>query len=202
MDESPPAPSSTKTETNPSEKETKKNSREPLFGVILLGAIVFFLLLAVAGIAWAIYGGVAQNQAEKNEPSITTLGEEAKEEEEIPQTAPAENPTPPPSSEQAVPAAPEESKIMAVSILNGGAAGGSAGKLVTALKQEGYTQVTASDSTGNYTGVVIYHAANLANEAEALKSAVAKTYPKVTVLAAVSSNKETSTSPLTIIIGR
>lgn len=192
-----------------SEKKTKKNSREPLFGILLLGVIVVFLLLAAAGIAWAIYGGVAQNQAEKNELSISGLGaagensaekEAEKKQEATPAASPAPadtSKTPPASSATSPPA-----QTPAVSVLNGGATVGSAGKLVTALKQEGYTRITAGDTTTNYTGVVIYYAEAVAQEAESLKLTVIKTYPKVTIAKAITANAETTKSPLTVIIGR
>ena len=187
------------------EAERKNVSREPLLGGLLLGALILFALLALAGIAWAIYGGVTKQQAASSEPSITSLEKETEapqEEAATPVTAttsPASDTATPASS---APANAQPGKTTVVSVLNGGAAGGSAGKLAATLRQEGYTQVTARDATGNYTGVVIYHAANLSAEAETLKTAVAKTYPNVTIAPAIASNKATSTSPLTVIIGR
>ncbi len=182
-------------ESSATTPEKKKKSRESLFGGLLFGVMIIFILMVLAGIGWAVWGGVSYNQAENQELSISALGEivEAVKEEVTGETEPV------PSAETATPAV---SKSTAISVLNGGAVGGSAGKLVTAIKQDGYTAVTAGDATADYTGVVIYYAETVAKEAEALKTTVAKAYPNVTTAKALATTKETSTSPLTVIIGR
>lgn len=196
-------------ESPPSEKETeqktKEHSKEPLFGLLLLGAIVVFLLLAAAGIGWAVYGGVSKNQAENRELSIAALGQPEDQTGEAPESTPMEDPAPPASSPQAatepaVPIAPA-TKNTVVRVLNGGAAKGSAGKLAESIKQDGYTQVSAGDATGNYTGVVIYYAESLAKEAELLKASVVKMYPSASTAQASAANRETAPAPLTVIIG-
>ncbi len=86
--------------------------------------------------------------------------------------------------------------------MNGGAAKGTAGTVAEMLKQAGYTKVTPGNTVKDYSGTVIYHAAGLEQEAAALKEALIKKYPTVSISPAVAGNKETSMAPLTVIIGK
>lgn len=175
------------------------HSREPLFGVLLLILIIILILGFVAGLGWTGYSTWKMAKEKDNQPSIATL-EEKKEEapkeevKPIEKEASKEVPTTDPSITKA--------KETSITVMNGGAAKGSAGTLMEALKKDGYSKVTTGNTLADYKGTVIYFGTGLDKEAEAVKTSILKAYPQATVKPAESTNKETSVTPLTIILGQ
>ncbi len=174
-------------------------SREPLFGTLLFGGIALFVFLALALIGFWGYRGWQANKEQRDLPSIASLPiTEEKETVAPPVEEVKQEPIPEMSPEELL----KKTKETSIQILNGGAAKGSAGVVGEALKKDGYTKVTVGNTTGNYTGTTVYFANDLEKEAEILKNALLKSYPKAQVKAALVDNKETSTAPLTVILGK
>jgi hypothetical protein len=184
-----------------------KKSHEGLWGALLFAFMLLFVLVSVGGIGWVVYSQWKHERVAENRPSIAVLLDEVKEDavnEELAQTAPstesnavAETETK--KSEDMIVAA---AKKLEISILNGGSPKGSAGVLAELLKKEGYLKTEAGSTLKDYTGVTLYYAANLEKEAEVIKVSVAKKYPQAKILLADKTNKETSTSQITIILGK
>ncbi len=169
-----------------------------------IGIILFIGLLAV-GAVFLPELDRAREEADQSRPSIAALKDSSIPPSEpetfvaTPEPAPAET-TP------ATPAAPETPAVdpatLAVTVLNGGAAGGSAGKAATVLKTAGYKLATASDARGNYTGVTVYFQSGKDKEAEAVRQALLATYPNAVAKAAVSATDETGKTTVVVIMGR
>lgn len=201
----------------PSEKieenmEERKNglpssrSRESLWGALLFFCMLLFVVASIASIGWGMYSQWKKNRLEQSEPSISTLLQQTmeSENEEVKDDSIV-------SSEGQKGQEPEtkvkeislaEARKVAISALNGGSAKGSAGVIATFLKGEGYTNVTPGNTVKDYTGTAIYYANSLEKEAEFIKTTLLKKYPQTKILPADVTNKETSVSPITIILGK
>lgn len=182
-----------------------QKSRESLWGALLFAAMIVFVVASIGGIGWTAYSHWKKVRANGNNPSITGLLKETEQE----MSGVASNEISPPleneisenakiTNEETISAA----KKLEVSVLNGGAAKGSAGVLADFLKKEGYLKTDMGNTQKDYTGVTIYYAAGLEKEVEAVKASVAKKYPQVKILPADSRNKETSVSQVTVILGK
>ncbi len=186
-------------ETLPEERPT----REPLLGTLLLLLMILFVVASLCGVSYAAYSSWHASKEQRDRPSIAALSSEptAQAGEE---TKGAETPQSLDTSTAVVDTQGLLTKAhsIAVSALNGGGAKGSAVSVADVLKKVGYLKVTPGNTTGNYTGVVIYFAAGLDKEAQTLKTALVGKYPTVTSQPAIPSNKETTTAPLTVIIGK
>jgi cytoskeletal protein RodZ len=182
-----------------------QKSRESLWGVLLFAFMLLFVIASVAAIGWVVYSRWKAEREAGNNPSITELLK--KTEQEVDNTASAEMPVPENKNVDALANAINEEIISAakkleISVLNGGAAKGSAGGLADFLKKEGYLKTDMGNTEKNYSGVTIYYAPSLEKETEAIKGSVAKKYPQVKILPADLRNKETSVSQVTIILGK
>lgn len=175
-------------------------SREPLFGAMLFGGMALIVLGVAAIFGWGGYQGWRLNQERTELPSIGSLSLQ-----EEPQ---AVSETPRAEEKPAGVAIPSGEDILAkaqgteIKVLNGGATKGSATVVTEMFKKAGYTKVTAGNTIGNYAGTAVYFAADFEKEAEAVKGALLKTYPKTEVKPAVAGNKETTQAVLTVILGR
>ncbi|MBP9728086.1 MAG: LytR C-terminal domain-containing protein [Candidatus Moranbacteria bacterium] len=192
-----------------SAQEPEKNvapvspSREPLFGALLFGIFLIFLVVIIAGMSWGIYRGYRLSQEQAVLPSISTiaLGEIAEEKAEAAkeEAVTEEKTSNDTASEEAVLKKAQATKIK---VLNGGAPKGSASVIEGILKQAGFTQIEIGNTLKDYTGVVIYFAPEVEKEAEVVKATLLKSYPKTTVQPAVKTNTETTQAPLSIIFGK
>lgn len=182
-----------------------QKSRESLWGALLFAAMIVFVMASIGSIGWTAYSHWKKVRANGNNPSITGLLKETEQE----MSGVASDEISPPleneilenakiTNEETISAA----KKLEVSVLNGGAAKGSAGVLADFLKKEGYLKTDMGNTQKDYVGVTIYHAAGLEKEVEAVKASVAKKYPQAKILPADSRNKETSVSQVTIILGK
>lgn len=167
-----------------------------------LGAMIITVLslLLIGILGFFGYFGFRVWQEKKliaETPSIDRLSVEvpvAEEKPAVEETPPAtETPPAPPTIDKGT---------IEVKVMNGGAAKGSAGTLTDALKKAGYTKATFGNTTTDFTGVTVYYADGKNAEAELLKGDIVKTYPAVKTAPAVSTNKDTTLSPLVVVLGR
>lgn len=182
-----------------------QKSRESLWGALLFAAMIVFVVASIGGIGWTAYSHWKKVRTNGNNPSITGLLKETEQE----MSGVASNEILPPleneiaknakiANEEIISAA----KKLEVSVLNGGAAKGSAGVLADFLKKEGYLKTDMGNTQKDYMGVTIYHTVGLEKEVEVIKESVVKKYPQAKILPADSRNKETSVSQVTVILGK
>lgn len=105
-------------------------------------------------------------------------------------------------SEDVTLARPDAPESIAVKVLNGGAAGGSAGKMTTYLKANGYTKAEAGNANGSNIGIVIYYSSEMEDESKALQLLLLKEYKGV-VSKPVEDAKipEAKTAPIVVVLG-
>ncbi len=180
-----------------------KTSRESFFGTLFFWFMIFLVMSILGAVGWGAYRGIEFNQKQTALPSISGLPRETAPAEEVPAqvNVVAESPTITDTS------APQEvdrkkAQALAIKVLNGGAAKGSAGVLVEFLKKSAFTQVTAGNTLNDYAGTTIYYAPQLEKEAGFVRDVMLKTYPKTEIQPSIKSNSETSQAPLTIIVGK
>ncbi|QQS21103.1 MAG: LytR C-terminal domain-containing protein [Candidatus Moraniibacteriota bacterium] len=107
-----------------------------------------------------------------------------------------DSPPPPP------PGKLEDAETLPVLVLNGGAAGGSAGKMVSYLKTNGYVKAQAGNIDGSHRGTVVYFSSERESEAKALQLILLKQYSGVTAKpAAESSLPEIRSASLSVVMG-
>ncbi|MDP2838162.1 MAG: LytR C-terminal domain-containing protein [Candidatus Moranbacteria bacterium] len=180
---------------------TPTSSRESLLGTLLIGFLIVVVLAALALIGWGVYRGWHFTQEQTALPSIATLPiqpEEAPPQEAASDSVVAEQPLKAAGTEAIV----KKAQGTDIKVLNGGATKGSAGAVTEILKKAGYTKATFGNTVNNYTGAVVYFATGLDQEAGALKDALIKTYPKIETRPALPTNKETTRTPLMVILGK
>lgn len=182
-----------------------QKSRESLWGALLFAAMIVFVVASIGGIGWTAYSHWKKVRANGNNPSITGLLKET--EQETGAATSIETPSLENKTGNEIAKSNNEGIILAAkkleaSVLNGGAAKGSAGALADFLKKEGYLKTDMGNTLKDYVGVTIYYAASLEKEAEVIKESVAKKYPQAKIMPADSRNKETSVSQVTIILGK
>jgi hypothetical protein len=191
-----PTPETVRPEASAPEALAPQKNREPLFGTLLFVVLFLIVLASLGGIGFGAYRMWHTAQKESDEPSISGLQEVTIEEPTL-DTQSAEK-----SSDGAV---SEDAKKSAqstdVSVLNGGAPAGTAGKAADALKKAGYTKLSTGSTTGDFTGNTIYFAPGKDQEAAALKEDLSQDYEDVAVKPQDSGEKETQGSPLVVILG-
>ncbi|MEK9151334.1 MAG: LytR C-terminal domain-containing protein [Patescibacteria group bacterium] len=192
------------TQDMPQTKDSPHNdSREPLWGMFLIAGMLLFVIASVAGIGWVVYTKWQSVRMAKNQLSVVSLSEKVPAQETpVAEPEPSQDMKPVADTQAADTTTTEAAKKLEISVLNGGSAKGSAGVLTEFLKTEGYGKTVPGNTLKDYVGTVIYHAASLEKEAEAIRTSVAKKYPQAKILPADASNKETSVSPVAIIIGK
>lgn len=100
------------------------------------------------------------------------------------------------------PAKPDAPASLVVKVLNGGAVGGSAGKMVSYLKQNGYIKAEAGNANGANKGVVIYFSADMADEAKVLQLLLLKQYQGVEAKPVAEAKiPEAKTAPMVVVLG-
>lgn len=182
-----------------------QKSRESLRGALLFAFMLIFVVASVGGIGWVVYSRWKIEREAGNSPSITGLLK--KTEQKADNAASAEMPVSENKNVDTSANAINEGTISAakkleISVLNGGAAKGSAGTLADFLKKEGYLKTDMGNTLKDYVGVTIYYSAVLEKEAGIVKESVVKKYPQVKIMLADPKNKETLVSQVTIIIGK
>lgn len=181
---------------------SEKRSYESAWGTLLFAVMIVFVLASLSGIGWAVYSQWTKAQDAAARPSIAELPDQ--------EAMTGEAPLPAAEKPETQPAVAEETKTEStltvkqsdISVLNGGAAKGSAGVLAEILKKNGYTKVTVGNTLLDYQGLVIYYSSGKEKEAEAVKALLAAKYAQTKIAPADTKNKETSTASLTVIVGK
>jgi len=177
-------------------------SRESLWGAVLFAGMLLFVVASIGGVGWAAYTKWQSERVAKSQPSIIVLPEQSNEQRSVTPKEEARAVGSTEAKEQPASDNITAAKKLEISVLNGGAAKGSAGTLANFLKQEGYGKTDSGNTLRDYAGVGVYYASGLEKEALAVKESVAKKYPQAKILPADSQNKETSVSQITIILGK
>ncbi len=178
-------------------------SREGQYGAMLLGCVVLLGCALIGASLWWLYThvylDVRQERASIARLSSDIPALETTDTEAAPEVIPVATPSAPASEE---PAASADAKQEPIAVLNGGGAKGSAGTVAALLKQDGYTKVTTGNTTKDYTGVVVYHAADKAASATAIVKSLLKQYPKALSKEAPKTDAEASSGAIVVIIGK
>ncbi len=179
-----------------------RRSREPLFGFLII-LVIGVLLLALASYGgWFLYRGVKENQAHSDRVSIEniplgTVTEDKREELKKTEEPKAEENAPMKSD------SPVVNKKIAIRVMNGGAAKGSASVVAGVLMGSGYGTVSTGNATGDHTGLTVYFKAPVTEaDANAVKESLLKKYPTGMVKASAANMPDTMTSPVTVIVGK
>lgn len=187
-------------EANTNTKTQVKSGRkghDTLLGWLLLVLVGLFFLAIFAFLFYIGQRFWWNKGAQDTRSSIAVLSSE-----ETVALVPAVEPsgeTPPPAP--APPIVAVDKKTLAVSVLNGGGAKGSAGVVADMLKKEGYEKTIIGNTVGNFTGVSIYYSTGNEAVAELLKAVIVKKYPEAKVLPADPKNSETNAKGIIVILG-
>lgn len=168
----------------------------------MLGWILFLFvgLFFVAIVGFLFYLGQKFLWSKGSEDARTSIAVLSSEETValVPAVEPSGG-TPPPAP--APPIVAVDKKTLAVSVLNGGGARGSAGVLADILKKEGYEKTLFGNTVGNFAGVTIYYSSENEAAAELLKAIIIKKYPEAKVLPADPKKPETNAKGIVVILG-
>lgn len=163
-------------------------------------ALVVFALVG-GGVAFGLRYRAERDEAADARPSIENFVAENLPENSAKEDASDDAPDKT-EKEDVLPMKSDAPETIAVKVLNGGAAGGSAGKVATYLKQNGYAKAEAGNANGSNTGIVVYYAPEMADEVKALQLLLLKTYKGV-ISKPVADAKipEAKTAPLVVVLG-
>lgn len=166
---------------------------------VFIALLVF--ALAGAGVWFGFRYRAEQKEAADARPSIANFAPENLPEnvvrEDVSDDAKDET-----KKEEVTPVKPDLPATIAIKVLNGGAAGGSAGKVAAYLKQNGYAKAEAGNANGANAGIVIYYSAPMADEAKALQLLLLKQYKGVTSKPVEEAKiPEAKTAPLVVVLG-
>ena len=190
------------TEKKVPDEKSHKTSHESLFGVLVMMMVIVLLVLLASYGGWFLYHGVKNGMNDNTQPSIADIPRMEKESNEKEPVSSAEKESVSIEKEKTESSAVANKKI-AIKVLNGGLTKGAAATVVNILKVAGYTTLSTGNSTGNYFGMTIYFTAPATQgDADAVKNVLLGKYPMSTVKASVSSNADTTTSPVTVVIGK
>lgn len=169
------------------------------------GGLIIFSLVLGAFLALGFFAFLGYRSYEQRSRSGMSIADIPKsgipETEVVPESAEDGGSTGEKSASEASEAV-TDAKQTAVSVLNGGGAKGSAGVLADFLKKAGYAKVTAGNADGDYSGVAVFYQKGQESVAKSVLADVAKKYPKAAIANADASRKETSASPITVILGK
>jgi len=162
---------------------------------------IFFLVIA-GGLLWGWnHWQKARTDASDTKPSVSMLSSES--------IAIAPNPpaTDDSVSSSKVPdtqASPQTTpkETLDLKVYNSGAAKGSAAKVQTILKQNGYTKTAALSATGNYTGTVVYYTSDHQADATAVQQILLKDYPSASIKASSSPKTEDGSAEVVVMLGK
>jgi hypothetical protein len=188
-------------EKNSVDKELKSSSKIPskphdeFFGGLVISILVLSVFLTLGFFAFLGYRIYDQRSGESLSISEITISEP----ENVPNFEQNEA-----AAEEKTPenVATTDVKQLAVSVLNGGGAKGSAGVLVDILKKAGFSKVTAGNADGDYVGVIVFYQKEQESGAKEVLSDIAKQYPKATISKADPNRKETGAVMITVVIGK
>jgi len=88
-----------------------------------------------------------------------------------------------------------------VTVLNGGAPAGTAGKVAGILKKDGFVKTEADDALFDYSGVTVYHGEGTLSAANAVREALLDAYGDIAVASADASKSETGAASVVVVVG-
>lgn len=172
----------------------KKRRRYWEFG-FLLGVIIF--ILAVIGVLVFLTLGKI-NIANNGKVSIHDIPEDLTMPKE---SASSQTSSSAPVAQNTTPVSQSVSPLdTAIKILNGGAVGGSAGKMKELLAGKGYKKLEASNSNSAYSGTTIFYRSEAKTVAEKILTDIKSKYPFAQIKLGASS--EEKSGPIVIILGK
>lgn len=164
---------------------------------VFIALVVF--ALAGAGVWFGFRYRAERQEVADTRPSIVNFAPEnlpenvAREEDDSGEETKKEEPAP---------TKPDAPETIVVKVLNGGAAGGSAGRVAAYLKKNGYAKAEAGNANGANSGIVIYYSAPMADEAKALQLLLLKEYKGVTSKPVEEAKiPEAKTAPIVVVLG-
>lgn len=157
--------------------------------VLVAGVVAFFVCIALR-MAGSDSTEGASIMSIANEPPAPTDTKGTEQREESPVT------------EKKIEDVTFKKDSVSISVLNGGAPKGSAAIIAGILTSDGFPKVTTGNSSGDYSGLVVYRKEGSEMAAEAVRKTLSVKYPSVTVKEADASSGETSTSPVVVIFGK
>lgn len=166
-------------------------------------AILVFALLGGGVYGWSLYRHRAVETADPR-PSIRELSNMSADNPSLASSQSKEMDTASDDAESAdaTPSRPDDPDTIAVSVLNGGAVGGSAGKVTTYLQSKGYKKAKAGNTNGSNVGMVIYYADDMEDEAKALQLVLLDSYKGVTASPAKDAkNKDATSASIVVVLG-
>lgn len=184
--------------------EVPKNpdSKESFFGTMLLVVGTIFLVSVIAGFGWKAYSlfrvGVI---IEETKVPLDRLPERI-------QAMKAADSAPADSGSTAVATNSGVSPVVDplttdIRVLNGGSFGGSAGKVADKLKTGKFVKVTTGNTAGKYVGMTVYYLDGYTSAADAVRTALAATYPKgMTAAADAAKVPESVSASIVVVLGR
>jgi hypothetical protein len=201
--EGAPVEADAPTETRASKPAGKK---EHLFGTLLIGLLIVVVCFGLFGVGFGAFTLWKMQSSQNESPSISGLMTTPAENEAETATQEVKEMIAPESQAQEKVESSEEGLKAAqgldVIVMNGGGAKGVATEVASVLKKEGFTKVSVGNTTGDFTGTVLYFKKEMSKEAEALKAKLVSSYPKLVTKEALASDKETQTASLTLIFGK
>ncbi len=165
---------------------------------ILLGIIL--LLLAGAGF-FVMLGYRVIQIGEDTRESIEGLASTSAVSDMAVERVSVQEPATSPEESQPTNDAIDKSTLE-ISVLNGGGPKGSATAVADLLKSDGYIKTTAGNSSGDYSGFVVYRKAGSEEAADAVMKTLSVKYPSVIVKENDAGKSEVSSAPIVVIIGR
>lgn len=169
----------------------------------LLGktVIFFIVVLLLSGTVFFVYLGyrILEGRAD-DRVSIGTLETEIVEEPVAtfePELVPSEVPAETTVAEKA---APFDKTTVAVSVLNAGAPGGTAGKVAETLRKAGFPKTEAGNADASYSVVTIFYGEGFEDAASAVREALVGTYVDAVVAPADTAKKDTTVASVTVML--
>ena len=177
---------------------TKKVSKEPVLGTILLAMLIVIVCLGLFGAGFGAFvlwkKQVAQNEA----PSINGLADQPMNTVPQKDKVLTDSATTPTEDVDIT----KQAQALDVTVMNGGGAKGVATEVANLLKTKGFSKVTVGNTVGDFTGTVVYYQKGKEKEASVVKEQLPAKYGTITTKEAETSNKETTTATITIIFGK
>lgn len=167
---------------------------------------IFIALLVFAvvggGIALGLRYREGQKETSDSRPSIANFSPENLPENVVKEEDNKKDDSEKETEEGSASVKSDAPATVAIKVLNGGAAGGSAGKMTTYLKQNGYAKAEAGNADGSNIGIVIYYSALMADEVKALQLLLLKEYKGVTAKPVEDAKiPEAKTAPIVVVLG-
>lgn len=178
-------------------KPSVKEPNEAFFGSLLILSIILSLVATIGYFGVAGYRYFMAAAREQAIPSIDGLPAESKSEQVASSEADRPN-----SAIVETGSAAVDKKSIEIKVLNGGTAKGVAGTYAEKLKGLGFAKATTGNSFGSYAGATLFFTKGQEASRDLLKETILKDYPALVLKEAVAGDKDMTTAPLVLILGR